>query len=146
MASAGDIIRAGDFTTDWTTFTPTFTNFTVGNGTVAGKWRRIADKMIFLRAQFTMGSTSAVTGNLGLTIPGGLSGEGATLRQHLPIWGFDSSASGGFTGSAVLQSGGGTALDRFFGPTTSVGWTTATPITWATGDIVLIQGYLEVTT
>ena len=145
MVFAGQEVRVNDAFGAWTTFTPSWINLSVNNGSTAGEWRRIADFMIFLRAQVTWGSTTAASGTIGLTLPGSLSGEGASARQHMPIWGFDSSASGGFVGTAVLQSGGGTNLDRFYGPTVSAGWAATVPITWATGDIIELQGWIRTT-
>lgn len=148
MVYAGDIIRADDSSTDWADFTPSWTNLTVGNGSVGGRWRRVGNKTIELRAQFTFGSTSSIGGNLGLTLPGGLSGEGSTLRQAVPAWLMDSSASSQWAvGLALLQAGGGTALDSLYGPTTAFArWNATNPITWANGDICLVQGFVEVTT
>lgn len=145
MVFAGQEIRVNDAFGAWTSFTPTWVNFSLGNGSTAGEWRRVADFMIFFRAMVTLGSTSSFSGSLGLTLPGSLSGEGSSMRQFVPVWGFDSSASGGFTGAAVLQSGGGANLDRFYGPTTSVGWNSTTPITWATSDIIEAQGWIRTT-
>jgi hypothetical protein len=146
MVFAGQEVRVGDAFTSWTTYTPTFLNVTLGTGaTVTGKWRRVADFMILLRFQLTLGTGGSVTGNLGVTIPGGLSGEG-TLRQTLPVWAFDSSASGYYSGVAVLQNGGGPNFDRFGGPSNTVGWNGTTPFTWASGDIIQGQGWVDVTT
>lgn len=103
--------------------------------------------MIEFRAQLSLGTSPSITGFVGLVLPGGLSGDATSLRQFMPAWGFDSSASAGFPGIASLQTGGGANLDRFYGPaTTSTGWNSTTPITWAVGDIFMVQGWLEVTT
>lgn len=146
MVYAGDIVRAGDVSSDWADFTPSFTNFTVGaNGALAGRWRRISNKLIVFRAQLTLGAASSVGGTLGLTIPGSLSGEAANLTQTVPTFAWDSSASTGYIGAAKLASGGGTALDRFYGPSSTL-WNATAPFTWATGDFLEVQGWLEVTT
>lgn len=148
MVFAGQEIRVNDAFGAWTTFTPSWINISVGNGSTSGEWRRIADFMIFFRAQLTLGSTTSSSGSIGLTLPGSLSGEGASIRQHVPIWAFDSSAGQGFVGTAVLQSGGGANLDRFYGPTASAGWQltgTPVPLTWATSDIILLEGWIRTT-
>jgi len=98
-----------------------------------------------VRASLTLGSTSSITGNLGLTIPGSLSAEGTT-RQIMNAWAFDSSASGGYSGVALLQNGGGPNFDRFYGPSNTVGWNGSTPFTWASGDQIAVQGWVQVTT
>lgn len=147
MVFAGQEIRVNDSFGPLTTFTPSWINLTLGNGSTAGEWRRMFDFMIWIRAQFTFGSTTSTSGPLGLTLPGSLSGEASTVRQHVPIWAFDSSASQGFVGTAVLQSGGGANLDRFYGPTSSAGWQISggIPLAWASGDIILVEGMVRVT-
>ena len=52
----------------WTTFTPTFSGTTLGNGSVAGSYAQIADT-IFFRAKFILGSTSSIAGPVDLTLP-----------------------------------------------------------------------------
>lgn len=47
---------------DWTTWTPTWTNVTVGNGTVIARYRQIG-KTVELFLRFTLGSTSSITGS-----------------------------------------------------------------------------------
>jgi hypothetical protein len=45
----------------WTAYTPTFTNLTVGNGTLNFAYAKLG-KTVFVRGIFTFGSTSSVTG------------------------------------------------------------------------------------
>jgi hypothetical protein len=54
----------------WTTFTPTWTNLTVGNGTYGyAKYKQIG-KTVFFAISFVFGSTTSVSGNpLSLTLP-----------------------------------------------------------------------------
>ncbi|OHV42176.1 hypothetical protein BBK14_11175 [Parafrankia soli] len=145
MVLAGDLIRAEDAFTDWESFTASFTNFTLGNGTRAGEWRRVGNETAELIAQFTFGSTSSISAGLGLTLPGGLSGDGSAHRQTVSAFAWDNSASAGYVGRAVLQSGGGTQLDRIYGPS-GTQWNATTPFTWAVNDFLLIEGPVKVTT
>jgi hypothetical protein len=50
----------------WTSYTPTATNFTVGNGTLTGKWLQLG-KTIILRVTFAAGSTTSYTAS-GMTV------------------------------------------------------------------------------
>ena len=50
------------------TFTPTFTNYTRGNGTSVAYYMRV-NKLIYLYLKETLGSTSSVTGAIQLTLP-----------------------------------------------------------------------------
>ena len=51
-----------------TTFTPTLTNVTVGNGTLTGSHVRI-NKLCFVSIKFVLGSTSSMTGNITFNLP-----------------------------------------------------------------------------
>lgn len=52
----------------WQTFTPSWGNVTLGNGTSEGWYRFVGDSME-IRAQLTCGSTTAFTGNVYFTVP-----------------------------------------------------------------------------
>jgi len=52
----------------WQTYTPTFANTTLGNGTVTGKYIRIG-KFVQFYASFKLGTTSAVSSNVTVTLP-----------------------------------------------------------------------------
>ena len=52
----------------WTTYTPTITNVTVGNGTRVGRYCRVGRVVSFF-VSFTLGSTSAVSGSPVITLP-----------------------------------------------------------------------------
>lgn len=47
---------------NWQNWTPTWTNLTVGNGTVVSRFRRTG-KFIEVFVRFTLGSTSSITGS-----------------------------------------------------------------------------------
>jgi hypothetical protein len=52
----------------WTAYTPTFTNFTLGNGTIDFKYAQIG-KTVHLRGQITFGTTSSATGTIVFSVP-----------------------------------------------------------------------------
>lgn len=52
----------------WDSFTPSWANVTVGNGTSTGYYCQIG-KTVFFRASFTMGTTSSISGAVTLTLP-----------------------------------------------------------------------------
>jgi hypothetical protein len=53
----------------WTTYTPTFTNFTLGNGTITlAKFKQLG-KLVFVKVLVTLGSTSSVSGRIGFSLP-----------------------------------------------------------------------------
>ena len=69
--SAGQILTATDLndSATWTDYTPSFAGgVTVGNGTWAAGYA-IVNKILFFQGTFTLGSTSAITGSVTLTVP-----------------------------------------------------------------------------
>ena len=52
----------------WTSFTPTFTGFTLGNGTSEGVYQLIG-RWAVVRFRLTLGSTSAITGSMTTAVP-----------------------------------------------------------------------------
>lgn len=52
----------------WTAWTPTFTNLTIGNGTIDAKYVRIAGTIVF-RCRVTLGSTSSIGGSVTFSLP-----------------------------------------------------------------------------
>lgn len=52
----------------WQSYTPTFTNLTVGNGVLAGFWTQVG-KTVFGRVKLLFGSSSSVSGAVTFTLP-----------------------------------------------------------------------------
>jgi hypothetical protein len=55
-------------TFNWTSYTPSFTGLTVGNGTIDFQYAQVG-KVIFVNGAFTLGSTSSVSSNVLFTFP-----------------------------------------------------------------------------
>lgn len=65
------IVPIGPVVTDWVSYTPSLTNFTIGNGSVEGRWRRVGDSG-FYQISFLSGSTTSYSvGNLIFGLPSG---------------------------------------------------------------------------
>lgn len=62
--------------TDWSSYTPTLTNITLGNGTSTAFYRRVGDS-IEINFSFKMGSTSAMGSVPQFSLPNGLSVDGS---------------------------------------------------------------------
>lgn len=114
-------------------YTPTTTNFTVGNGTVTGKFSVKANKVSgFLVV--TLGSTSSVTGGVSATLPGGTLLESA----NVPI----GTASFVDTGSAqysgiIVPLSDAALFKRFVVSGTAIqqaNLSSSTPFTWGSTD------------
>jgi hypothetical protein len=52
----------------WTSYTPTYNNFTLGNGIVEAKYKQIG-KTIIGKINVKFGSTSSITGSLSVSLP-----------------------------------------------------------------------------
>lgn len=132
IASAtGDVPKA--VTLDaWTSYTPTYANFSLGNGTVDAGYYRIGRTVIY-RGSITMGSTSSVTGVMQVSLPVAAK---ASTWQTGSVDGEDNSGSWSRTsGTAEINPaiyGTGVA----FASSGNAGWAATVPFTWATSDII----------
>lgn len=53
----------------WKTWSPTYTNLTIGNGTTLARYLEMPQGVVLLRWNFTLGSTSAVGTNPTISLP-----------------------------------------------------------------------------
>ena len=69
--------------TDYSATTATeFTNLTVGNGDVVSDIQNVGLKQLRYKGQITLGSTSAITGSVTLSVPAGLTSAGTPCTGH----------------------------------------------------------------
>jgi hypothetical protein len=125
-----------------TSFTPSFTNFTVGNATVIGEYQRVGN-LVFVYIDVTMGSTSSITGNMYFTLPVGSSKRGLLNGTSLYV-DFGVTSRGGtmelLGSNAYFRL---TATDQtyaFYGAEPNA----TTPWTWGTNDRFAAYFYYEV--
>ena len=131
------------YTGGWTTFTPTFTNFTLGNGTVTGRYQKIG-KTVNYFMKVDLGSTSSVTGRIIWTLPveaanAYATGLGAAFIVDAGTAGYvafpgawsstQSFLSGGSAGGAYLSDAPVSAT---------------VPMTWTTNDFFFVNATYEV--
>jgi len=123
-----------------TTWTPTYTNFSLGNGTITARYVR-ANKLIFAYFAITCGTTSAFTGTqMQISLP-----ITATTPPNLSILGgvniFDSSSGIQYLGAIQSVSSATSVAVQLLGTASTygtIGYTNATtPITLATGDLIV---------
>jgi hypothetical protein len=124
----------------WSDYTPTFSNFTLGNGTVSGKYFRIGRFTHFI-VQVTLGSTSSVsaTGGIQASLPVAYA---STARFH----GTARMAVGSTFLGTLIGSGGNAVMyvNNVSGTYETVTLTTnAIPGAWTTGHTFLMQGTYE---
>jgi len=117
-------------------FTPTFINLTLGNGTVWGEYQ-IIDKVCHIQCGVIMGSTSVVTGNLGVSGLPATSFTQSNTLYPMPIMILDAGATH-YQGVALVTAN---ATSTGVIKDSSNNIVTATsPMTWAVNDILQING------
>jgi hypothetical protein len=145
--TAGTVLPASDLQTladeltavaaAWTSWTPTLTNLTLGNGTLAAAYRRVG-KTGDLRFAFTLGSTSAVGTNPQFSLPFTLNSTIASSGLQLigPATLVD---SGTARRMGAIQADTSTTVSIIqINATPAVASITATsPWTWTTGDMLM---------
>lgn len=125
----------------WIAWSPTYGNLTVGNGTVVSRYIQIG-QLVALEYSITFGSTSAIAGNVTITLPvaGSLTAN-AAIGQAI----FNDASGGRATG--IIRSDGTNAVphplraDATYLTTNNLSSTV--PFTWATGDILSFSAAYE---
>lgn len=119
-----------DDTLAWTSYTPTFSTGTLGNGTIVSRYK-LNGKTCHYTGILTLGSTTSFGGSaLALSLPFARQGTVSIVGPAILI---DVSAgTGGYRVAAVLESGTSAMIFVFDGGAIF----STTPFTWAAGDIV----------
>ena len=138
---AGEVLTAADMNGigETTSFTPNWTGLTVGNGTLNFAVYTQVQKLVFVQVQFTLGSTSSVTGNISFAAP---VAQATPAQNQLGVVQFaDASISAGFIGYVSI-SGSSLQLVPINASGTYASFTNASatiPFTWATGDVIVMS-------
>jgi hypothetical protein len=131
----------------WDTFTPTWVNLTVGNGTTTGRFIRLG-RLTVIRGRVVFGSTTAITGNVSMGYPSGV-GPGTYLDDVVgQTQSQDESAATFYSGPVKALSAGMLvhSTNHTFAANYSImDFVTATkPFTWTTNDtlgvVVVMEG------
>jgi len=125
-----------DFFVETTTYTPTLTNATLGNGTITGRYQQFG-KFVYVYNRFVLGSTSSVSTNPQFSLPVTAStsqsetdfGRGRILDAGVAY--FDCTFRFSSSTNALVEC---YAADQSFNRTSAVGATT--PMTWTTNDAI----------
>jgi len=122
----------------WSTWPPSWTNFTVGNGTLNyAKYTQVG-KTVVLRLKFTLGSTSSVSGAITFSLPVNLNADYADdshpLIHDVRI---RDTGTAYFKGGAIVASSSTVSLIAKTASGTYVGeaaTSSTVPMTWTTND------------
>ena len=114
----------------WQSFTPTWTNLTVGNGTVVTNYVRIGS-MVTYTGKITIGSTTSISGFVNVSLP--VTAEDSFLTGSAR---FSDDGTRNYVG-AVSISSGRTNLGFTHSESGGFGsWNATNPFTIAAGDVV----------
>lgn len=129
--SAGLITGTGTSLGSWTSYSPSWTGLTVGDGTLNARYMRLG-KMVHVNIHLIFGSTTSITG-AGVSLPVAVAyrGAGATIF-------YDNSVDKDYVGGIWLEGSNG-YID--YG---SSRISATVPFTWATSDQLMISATYEV--
>lgn len=130
----------------WQSWTPTFTNFTLGTGTInSAKYTQVG-KTVYFRLRITLGSTPGIGTDVQFTLPVASASEENSGTAPFNLIGqgilYDAGTANyiGYIGTSstttawILRSVGGTQI---------AGLTSTQPFTWASGDVIYLRGSYE---
>jgi hypothetical protein len=130
----------------WTSWTPTYQNFTIGNATVTARYQQVG-KLTNAFCKIVFGSTTSFTAYPIIFFPSGLTS--ARTGYFTGTFNADDVSAGtSFTGTVYLEG----SADKFQGAVTNASSTYAyaafmtgntIPMTWTTGDIMTFSFTFE---
>jgi hypothetical protein len=143
---SGDVLTAAELNgigEAATAYTPTFTNLTLGNGTLTAKYNQV-NKLVSVYVHVLFGSTTAITGNVSVTYP--IARASATSFALGTAGLFDTGVQ---TYIGTLNVGA-TTMQPAAIANTGAGWAGSVPLsatvpyTWGNTDILQISLQYEV--
>ena len=145
MTRARDLANWGDQVpnaeTAWTSYTPTWTNLTVGNGTQAFRYKQIG-KTVYVQGLITLGSTSSVGGLIQFTNPVNQNSSNLQcVKTDTLLY------RGGFNVGILYPNGADKWYVRVINSNSTYAGTTDTsstvPGTWTTSDFITVSYFYE---
>lgn len=126
----------------WTTWTPTLSNLTLGNGTVVARYKLIG-KTLHYHFRFTLGSTSAVGTGPAFTLPFTPHSSYVAFTDNVGDGMLRDNSASQYRAGGWLTTTSGTTVQIFHSSTTTVTVTATVPFTWAVGDSLVCSGSIE---
>jgi hypothetical protein len=147
-ATAPEWAAAGGSAATWTTWTPSWTNVTIGNGTVTARYIQI-DKVVFFTLKLLFGSTTSVSARPEFTLPVNASSTDAMETANIFAQATDA-GFGNFFITAFPNVSDVTKIGLI--PWKATGTyvlydtniSSTVPFTWAVNDIIWVSGNYEV--
>lgn len=120
-------------TAAWTSYTPTTTNITIGNGTWSASYIQIG-KTVHLKVRFTFGSTSSISGAATFSLPVTATGFGYGVANLNRGSNYQGVALVSGTGNVVANAVNASGTYALLSSTSST-----VPATWTTGDVISLS-------
>lgn len=141
------LLSGAGTTWPWQAWTPTWTNLTVGNGTLDAKYAQIG-KTVHFRLKLTFGSTTSIGGSVDLTAPTNYN-AGYNLRHQMGMLSIEDNGTASYYGFVrtrdVLSTNrlqlGVYRVDATYASINSLSSTV--PMTWTTSDQLMLVGSYE---
>ena len=131
----------------WTSFTPTWTNLTVGNGTYEVAAYNLIGKTAIVTISFIFGSTSSISGDVKIILPANLARKTATAGNGICFLGDAGTAN--YIGTCNAEAAD--AKNWFIRPINAAGTyavlgalSSTIPMTWGVGDSIKFTLTFEV--
>ena len=128
-----------------TSFTPSITNLTIGNGTRSGTYVQV-NKTVYFQTKVTFGSTTTLTGNADLTLPVAPVGVSTFDAINVTCNFVKNSPTAIYLGYAIIVGSTirvlATLTNSTYAVQSDIGATV--PFTWGTGDVISIAGNYQV--
>jgi hypothetical protein len=121
---------------DWTAYTPTLTNVTLGAGTFSNTRYRVVNGVVQAHGKFTLGSGSAIGAGAGITHPAGLTTTGVGGLGFFPL-GAIVSVIAGTARLGLVVPASGAAGSFYSASTTLTSFNAAAPAAWGTNDSIM---------
>ena len=121
------------YTGGWTSYTPTWGNLTVGNGTVNARYQKIG-KIVNVYVDFVFGSTSSISGGANFTIPIALATNSSSYQFYGELL---DNGTADYSGAIIVVGAGNCYISALNAGTTFLNpqsVSATVPFTWTTGD------------
>ena len=131
----------GGFT--FAAYTPTYTNFTLGNGTVIARYAE-SGKLVFFQVQITFGSTTSVSGLIKISLPVTAKNNGNAVT--IPALFTDAGLNEYIGFGAINQTDNVVSLFADDASATYLKYaltSSTVPFTWGTADVINVSGSYE---
>jgi len=126
-----------DYLTETTTYSPTYSGLTIGNGTVISRYTQVG-KLVFVQYQLTFGSTTSISSvNPTISLP--VTAASLSAQNYMGLASLLDSGTAIFSGRTILNSTTVFVVQRHIVTGTNLVFgaiDATTPFTWTTNDIL----------